>query len=97
MLRALAHTFAQTLKSRERLSAVTLLDTDVDVVGGGSNVGAIAERVPFVSKGIWRESTRRRQLFPSVQSKRGSLGQIDVDVARGSTPLKDRGGSHRKN
>ena len=32
MLRALARTFAQTLKSRERLSAVTLLDTYVDML-----------------------------------------------------------------
>lgn len=46
------HTFWQALQSGQGLASIALLDTDVDVVSGGSNVGTIAERVPFVSKGI---------------------------------------------
>jgi hypothetical protein len=40
------------LQSGKSLATVALLDTNMDVVGSGSNVGVVTERVPFVSKGI---------------------------------------------
>jgi len=45
----------QALERRQRLPSITLLDTNVDVLGGGPNVGAaVPEEVPFVGKGIVR-------------------------------------------
>jgi len=36
----------------------------VDIVGGRTNVGAVSERVPFVSKGIWNVGVSDK--FPNL-------------------------------
>jgi len=44
--------FWQALESGQSLTPITLLDTDMNIFGCGSNVCTVSERVPFVCKGI---------------------------------------------
>lgn len=48
-------TFGETLERGERLPAVPLLNTDVDVIGLGSDVLVVSEWVALVGEGIWME------------------------------------------
>ena len=51
------HTLGQALQSRESLSSVSLLDTDVNIVLLGPNLLCGVERISLVSEGVYQGGT----------------------------------------
>jgi hypothetical protein len=71
--RAVRRTFWQALESCQGFTPIALLDTDVNIIGSGTNVCAVSKRVPFVCKGICGNamSARKIDLITAAPATKG--------------------------
>ena len=80
-------TLGQALQSRQSLTTVPLLDTDVDVILLGPNFLCLGERVTLVCEGICVGSTRVCQSHARHRWRRGGVGNVARTLTESSKVL----------